>query len=194
MVKFKFFLIILLICFLTNNLYCQDVQKAILNPDTSKSSIKNGPQIIKKVELEFDLFKFMTCGINLSFHYYLSDKFAFRFHPMYLWFWHDDDQFISSNIGLKYNLFIKKKSRTYLIFETGYYNWKLKYNDKEKKSGGFDSQLGIGYQWIPYKNIGTSIEFTYSFVKKKKVILDDYYFYEDVGPVDGLSARVCLLF
>lgn len=84
MVKFKLFLIILLICFLTNNLYCQDVQEALLNPDTSKSTIKSVPQIIKKVEVEFDLFKFMRYGIHLSFHYYFSPKFALRIRPMYL--------------------------------------------------------------------------------------------------------------
>lgn len=125
--------------------------------------------------------------------HYLNKNIVLRFAPTY--FWRPDDQkYFSTNFGLTYIFIKKKNSKIYLISEVGHFNRTFKHNIFEKESGGVDFQIGIGLHWTPLLNIGTIIEFTYSFSKSKTVNFPDGYRYTDIKAKDRLIGKISYLF
>ena len=190
----KLFIILCLFLFMQNKVVAGELYTSV-----QSDSIKMNNGIIVDnnyiADIQVDIFCLIASGFYLTMHYYIKENIAMRIKPIYLWRLKDDHNYFTTNLGLKYDFRNKQKSKTYLIVETGYYNWTFVHNRKEKNIGAFDFQLGIGYQWMPYKKkrIATSIELTYSFSKKRKITFEDGYYYKNINAIDRSSIKVCYL-
>jgi len=145
-------------------------------------------------DVEINPFALIVSGISSSAQYHFTDDIAVRLKPVLLWRI-EDQEYYSINIGLK-NIFWKNdKVRWFFLVESGYYDITLKKDNDKKNLYGYDLQFGIGFHWLPLKKktLGTTLEFTYSVVRSRKIFLEDYV-YKDVKPLDGFSPKISIFF